>query len=130
MSLIFRQIEARRVYADNKLSNAATDASLRLTYETRGYGERKVAKPIVFGITFLERPTFASGLTVADRTLVDGSFPMGAVMVWDWHLSSRGHWIGAYVAFNVFTGTAHGRLQWDMTFSGEALRAVQGDEDA
>lgn len=126
-SLVFRQLESRRVYADNKLDNAARDARLALLYETRGYGERKLTTPVSFGITFTEEPVFTHGMFVADHTLIPGRFPMGIVGVWDWQISNRGHWIGAYLFFNVY-GVA-GRLNWHLKFEGEAMKAVAGDEE-
>lgn len=126
-SLVFRQLEARRVYADNKLDNAARDARLGLLYESRGFGERKLETPVPFGIAFTEEPIFTQGMFVADHTLIKGSFPLGIVGVWKWQLSSRGHWIGAYLFINVY-GIA-GRLNWHLKFEGEAMKAVAGDED-
>lgn len=127
MSLILRQLEARRIYADQRLDNAARDARLGLVYETKGVGERKLTQPIAFGLSFTEEPLFTQGLFIADHALVSGAFPMGQAMVWKWHLSSKGHWVGAYLAFNVYG--AAGRLRWHLKFEGEALKAVAGDEE-
>lgn len=126
MSLVFRQLEARRVSADAKLNNSARDTDARFVFETSGTGERKVLKPISFGITFVEMPLFTYGLAVADHNLVDGAFPYGNAGVWDWHMSSKGYWIGAFMFF-IVTGEVQ-RLHWHLKFQGEAMRAIAGGE--
>jgi hypothetical protein len=122
------QTTARR---EAQEQNSGRLALYRHTHATRGVGPVRLDEPILFDVPFLERPLFTqgAGVKVAPDMAV-WHLPVGVAGIWQWRRNVKGHYIGAYLYFEVRMETRDGSVQnyphvemiHDLMFSGIAYK--------
>jgi hypothetical protein len=106
---VIGQTESRRAQIEAQKENTARRAKAYATWTTKGIGEILVPKAFYFGVTFIEEPTFVSGMALAEGSeLVAGHFPRAACGVYEWvkqpaPKGTKELFVGAFVFFVVDT---------------------------
>lgn len=78
-------------------NNGARNARSIHRLTSRGTGQTRLPNPLKMQLTFVEQPTFTSGVTLKTGALIDGAYPVANVGVYKWQIDARGFYIGAYV---------------------------------
>lgn len=74
------------------------------TATSKGWGELLIAKPIMFGLTFVQTPYVSYSFAMDDdNQLVDNRFPRCSGGVARWIQDSRNFYVGAHVMVTVGT---------------------------
>lgn len=94
-----------RDYLASLAYNGARDARSLHRIASKGTGETHIAKPVAFATTFVQEPTFTSGLSMLAGTLISGAYPIASVGVYKWQTDRRNFYIGAYIWVAVTFGT-------------------------
>lgn len=134
-----KRVELLRDEVERTVENSARLAHTYASFDLRGQGATEIAKVVDFGLTFIERPIVAVGvsidlddlrdtLDVADRDTP----PLPAVsgFVTDWDQDQRDFYLGAWVAASVYFPYGNvdpelkTRCSLDFTFSGVALKDI------
>lgn len=111
--------------------NAARLAFFRHTHSTSGVGPARMEEPIRFDIPFLERPSFTQGALVLTAPDVNiWHMPVGIAGVWQWSRNIKGHYLGAFLYFEVRMETRSGavldyphvEMLHDLVFTGIAYK--------
>lgn len=89
--------QAYRDYLASLAYNGARSASSLHRIGSKGTGETRIAKPIQFACTFVEEPTFTSGVSLTSGALIPGAYPIATCGVYKWQTDKRGFYIGAYI---------------------------------
>lgn len=72
--------------------------------KSTGWGEYEIEDPIMFGISFVYRPTVAHGWYLSnENALTDGRFPRAGGGVTRWVQDHQDFYVGAYVLVTVAT---------------------------
>jgi len=99
----FQALEQRRGQLDAIRENSARLATAQLSFTTHGWGEFKLPEVAYFGVTFIERPLLASGVSIDGDALIPTRFPRVTAGVYRWLQDVKGFYIGAWVFFVVDT---------------------------
>lgn len=84
--------------AQTQAENAARPAICEWTYVSTGIGQLRVAKPILFGISFRTEPHFTTGsATIKNPDAKNWHDPVGNAGVRSWERDSRGLFVGAHI---------------------------------
>lgn len=111
--------------------NSARLAFFRHTHGTNGVGPVRMEEPILFDIPFLERPSFTQGALVKAAPDVNiWHMPVGTAGVWQWRRNIKGHYLGAFMYFEVRMETRSGavlnyppvEMLHDLVFTGIAYK--------
>lgn len=101
----YHELERLRGERERNKENSARTAFAWGFGLTTGVGETRFARRINFQLAFIEQPAVAYGFAVEAVTnnsdlgdlLVDSRFPRCTGGVFEWHLDSRGFYLGAWV---------------------------------
>lgn len=100
----YRELERLRGERERNKENSARTAFAWGFGLTKGAGETRFPRRINFQLAFIDQPAVAYGFSVQDvannsdlgDVLVDTRFPRCTGGVFDWHLDSRGFYLGAW----------------------------------
>lgn len=98
--------------------NSTRRAVVEVTYQATGYGQKRLATPITFPVTFSTEPHFTSGCGMirnpAPTQLHD---PVGSCGVYQWSVNADGDFVAAWiwVRIDVFAVDARNPLTQNFT---------------
>lgn len=136
---ILRAQEDRVARRETDRENSARLAHSMHNLTSVGVGVTAPEDPILFSVTFLERPHFTQGSLIKNLPtgIEEVIYPFGCATVLRWKRNVKGHYLGAWVALEVRMSFDYGSYQdlnkismvHDLTFSGSAYKDL-GDQVA
>lgn len=92
------RVEARSTQRENGARNATSYHQV----QTTGSGQVAPADVLTFDVVFLTEPVFSSGASIITQPSTDRfTTPVCTAQLTRWLRNERGHYLGAYVAFDV-----------------------------
>lgn len=84
-------------YKNNIAANGARNGRSLHRVISKGAGQTHIVQPLAFQLTFVQQPTFTSGVALSSGQLQDGGYPIVSVGVYKWQTDARGFYRGAYL---------------------------------
>lgn len=95
-------MEARNAARLTQRENAARNAMSYHQVQTEGSGQVRPAAALEFNVVFLTEPVFSSGASIITQPSTDRfTTPVCTAQLTRWLRNERGHYLGAFVVFNI-----------------------------